>query len=389
MSSTGRDVFLSHASEDKDRYVRPFAEELARRGITYWLDEAEIRWGDRITQRIDEGLREARYVIVFLSHTFLGRNWPESELRAALNKETTTGTVVVLPLILGDPSAVLDQYPFLRDKLYLRWAEPLSSIVEQLEAVIPRPPVSSTGQKAEPMMRTARNVCPSEDRRETYSAQHHFQQWIANKEQALIMIGLICCLWGALPKWASQTGLLVALFPGNIRNGISSFANWTTLLILFLVILYSLINSGRILSELRQPLSDGRSGHPVVRKISFAAILIAYVTISYEAITMRRIWAANQDTQVIWLLGMIANLTFLLYYYENSISRPVAQITFKSLGLLSFLLGIYNLGYMFFGKFDAGDITWAILSGALPGGCAVSLGGIMLFISGLSLPRRE
>ena len=193
---------------------------------------------------------------------------------------------------------------------------------------------------------------------------------------------------GCLPEWASQTGLLLALFPGAIRNGISSFANWTTLLILFLVILYSLINSERIPSELRQPLSDGRIGHPLARKISLAAIPIAYVTISYEAITRRRRWAANQDTQVTWILGTIANLTFLLYYYENSISRPVAQIGFKSLGLISFLLGIYNLGYMFL-KFDAGNITWAFLHRVLPGGCAVSLGGIMLFITGLCFPRRE
>jgi hypothetical protein len=314
MSSTARYVFLSHASEDKDQYVRPFAEELAKRGVTYWLDEAEIKWGDRITQRIDEGLGKAQYVIVFLSHSFLGKNWPESELRAALNKETTGGTIVVLPLILGDPSPIIDRYPLLRDKVYLKWAEPLSSIVEQLVAVIPPPSVPSTGQKADSKVLMPPGVSPSEDRRETYSAQRPFQQWIANKEKALIIIGLICCLWGALPEWASQTGLLLALFPGAMRNGISGFANWTTLIILFLVILYSLINSERISSELRQPLSDGRSDYPLVTKISLAAILIAYVMISYEAITMRRIWAGNQDTQVIWLLGTIVNLTFLLYY---------------------------------------------------------------------------
>jgi hypothetical protein len=151
MSSTARDVFLSHASEDKERYVRPFAEELTKRGVTYWLDEAEIKWGDRITQRINEGLGKARYVIVFLSHSFLGKNWPESELGAALNKEAADGTIVVLPLILGDPSAVLDRYPLLRDKVYLKWAEPLSSIVDQLEALIAGRPVASTGQEADSM----------------------------------------------------------------------------------------------------------------------------------------------------------------------------------------------------------------------------------------------
>jgi hypothetical protein len=144
MSSTERDVFLSHAVEDKERFVRPFAEELAKRGITYWLDEAEISWGDRITVKINDGLARARFVIVFLSHSFLGKNWSESELGAALNKETTEGITVVLPLILDDPKSVLERYPLLRDKAYLKWAEPISVIADQVEAVVGGKPVTST-----------------------------------------------------------------------------------------------------------------------------------------------------------------------------------------------------------------------------------------------------
>ena len=38
--STKWDVFISHATEDKEGFVRPLAKELEKRGISVWLDEA-------------------------------------------------------------------------------------------------------------------------------------------------------------------------------------------------------------------------------------------------------------------------------------------------------------------------------------------------------------
>jgi hypothetical protein len=116
--------------------VRPFAEELKKRGISYWLDEAEIKWGDRITKEINLGLSRARFVVVFLSINFLGRNWPEAELGAALSKENTQGQTIVLPLVIGDPKIVLQHYPLLGDKMYLRWTSPPTSIVDHLEHLL-------------------------------------------------------------------------------------------------------------------------------------------------------------------------------------------------------------------------------------------------------------
>src|SRR5262245_17579059 len=75
-----KDVFLCHASPDKDSYVRPLARELNARGVSFWLDEAEIAWGASITPKINQGLGTSRYVLVFLSEAFLERNWPQTEL---------------------------------------------------------------------------------------------------------------------------------------------------------------------------------------------------------------------------------------------------------------------------------------------------------------------
>ena len=51
MNKEQRDIFICHASEDKGDIVKPIIEAFEQSGITYWYDEAEIKWGDSITQK--------------------------------------------------------------------------------------------------------------------------------------------------------------------------------------------------------------------------------------------------------------------------------------------------------------------------------------------------
>src|SRR6266851_6146393 len=97
-----KDVFLSHAHPDRQSIVIPFVRELGKRRISYWLDEGEIHWGDKIGSSINEGLTLSRYIVVFLTTSFFGRNWTETELSAAFSRENSEGRVVVLPIIVGN-----------------------------------------------------------------------------------------------------------------------------------------------------------------------------------------------------------------------------------------------------------------------------------------------
>lgn len=124
-----RQVFLCHASEDKESVVRPLAAALGVAGISYWLDEAEIKWGDSLTGKVNEGLSSSQYVIVVLSGVFITKNWPERELNAVLNLEASTGEVRVLPLIVDSAEQLLSRYVLLNDKKYIQWTgEPLEVI---------------------------------------------------------------------------------------------------------------------------------------------------------------------------------------------------------------------------------------------------------------------
>ncbi len=133
-----RDVFLCHAGIDKDEFVYPFAKAITKHRISYWLDEAEILWGDRITKKISEGLEKSKYVVVFITKAFLEKEWPQVELSNALNLEISSGNKVVLPLLGTLANFVFDKYPLLRDKFFLHWDDGPEYIAERLAGLLGR-----------------------------------------------------------------------------------------------------------------------------------------------------------------------------------------------------------------------------------------------------------
>jgi hypothetical protein len=117
-----RDVFLCHAGEDKDEFVRPFAEQLRANAITYWLDEAEIHWGDSITQKVNAGLSTARFFIVLITPAFYNCNFAETELNSAIDREISDNVTLILPILSVDKNQFKDRYPRLASKRFMEWA---------------------------------------------------------------------------------------------------------------------------------------------------------------------------------------------------------------------------------------------------------------------------
>ena len=93
--SVTRDVFISHASEDKETVARPLAISSADLNITYWFDQQEILIGDNIRQKIDEGIRSSRFGVIILSPDFLAKGWTNYELDGLTNLQMTqNGTLL-------------------------------------------------------------------------------------------------------------------------------------------------------------------------------------------------------------------------------------------------------------------------------------------------------
>jgi hypothetical protein len=111
------DVFISHATEDKEEVVRPLAEALQGHGLRVWYDEFELRIGSSLRRSIDEGLANSRFGVVVLSHAFFSKNWPQYELDGLVTREQT-GEQVILPLWHKITKAeVIGYSPSLADKL--------------------------------------------------------------------------------------------------------------------------------------------------------------------------------------------------------------------------------------------------------------------------------
>lgn len=91
------DVFISHASEDKEEIVRPLATLLRKKGFEVWFDEFELRIGDSIRRKIDLGLKNARLGIVVLSRAFLSKGWTNYELNGIVTR-AITGEQILLPI---------------------------------------------------------------------------------------------------------------------------------------------------------------------------------------------------------------------------------------------------------------------------------------------------
>lgn len=74
------DVFISHASEDKDSFVRDLAHALEARHLRPWYDEFTLRPGDSLRRSIDHGLLTSQAGVVVLSPAFFAKRWPAYEL---------------------------------------------------------------------------------------------------------------------------------------------------------------------------------------------------------------------------------------------------------------------------------------------------------------------
>ena len=129
------DVFISHASEDKDSFVRPFAERLTALGIKPFYDEMSLTWGDSLRRRIDLGLARSRFGIVVLSRNFFAKEWPQRELDGLVALEVQ-GQSRILPIwheISKDEVARFS--PMLADKLALNTS--VMSVDEIVQKLLP------------------------------------------------------------------------------------------------------------------------------------------------------------------------------------------------------------------------------------------------------------
>ena len=154
------DVFLSHNSKDKPR-VRKLAERLKSAGLRVWFDEWNVRSGDIIALKVDEGLEQSRVLLLCVSPNALASGWVGLERSTAIHRDPANEGRRFIPLLLSD----CDLPDTLRRYKYVDWrGEAEEAFAELLEACRPevaeaaptdqRPVLDSSERENEPSAQT-------------------------------------------------------------------------------------------------------------------------------------------------------------------------------------------------------------------------------------------
>ena len=115
-------IFISYSHKDKD-FVDKLALILVDKRIKVFIDRWELNLGDSITNKIQDAISEASFLMVVLSKNSMLSDWCKREITTALMLELEKKRVVLLPILLEDCQIPL----FLKDKYYADFRQSFDS----------------------------------------------------------------------------------------------------------------------------------------------------------------------------------------------------------------------------------------------------------------------
>lgn len=133
-----KDVFISHAFEDKKAYVHDLAKELDSLGVSVWYDSYELKPGDSMLSRINDGLQESHYGVVVLSEAFFNpeKKWTHRELAAIMAKTVGDRNAIIpvwhnigFEMIKENYPILLDYFALMSSDGYVKNAYDIAKVV--------------------------------------------------------------------------------------------------------------------------------------------------------------------------------------------------------------------------------------------------------------------
>ena len=124
-------LFISHASEDKENLVKPLVEKLTKY-FNVWYDEYELKLGDSLRAKIDEGLTSCDFGVVVLSPAFFSKKWTQAELNGLFALEDKNRKII-LPIWHNVTLQEVTKFsPIIADRLAVTTEKGLDRIVEEI-----------------------------------------------------------------------------------------------------------------------------------------------------------------------------------------------------------------------------------------------------------------
>jgi hypothetical protein len=144
-SDTAPRAFISHATEDKDRFVLGFTNKLRQNGVDAWFDKWEIKPGDSLVQRIfEEGIKNAQVFLVIISSQSILKPWVREELDSGMVAKIQRACRLI-PVIIDDcqvPQTV-SHLKWVKIKDLNDYPDELSEILSAIFGTSDRPPIGA------------------------------------------------------------------------------------------------------------------------------------------------------------------------------------------------------------------------------------------------------
>ncbi len=128
-------LFISHAYEDNDDFVRPLAEALLE-DFDVWYDEYQLVMGCSLLEEISKGLAKCDFGVVILSKHFFAKNWPRQELNGLFALEEKDKKVI-LPVWKGVSKEEVKSYsPILADRKAAMAEDGVEKVVDEIKKAV-------------------------------------------------------------------------------------------------------------------------------------------------------------------------------------------------------------------------------------------------------------
>ncbi len=133
-------VFLSYTTADQ-ALARRIAEALMAQGIETWWDQWEIRAGDSLRQKIDQGLGSCTHFVVLLTDTSIKKPWVNAEMDAAFVRRLNDQCRLI-PLRHGiEPSSLPPLLQGMRSPTISADASDIQQIINDIHGITDKPPL--------------------------------------------------------------------------------------------------------------------------------------------------------------------------------------------------------------------------------------------------------
>jgi TIR domain len=127
------DVYLSYSIKDRD-WVSAFSDSLRTFGVSAWFDFSSLVSGENLEDRMQEALRDSRFLVVILSSNSVDSPWTFFELGAAIADRKT-----IIPVVTGDvrPEQIpsrLRQIQFLWENSPYEAGKRVAAVIDDLKS---------------------------------------------------------------------------------------------------------------------------------------------------------------------------------------------------------------------------------------------------------------